>query len=84
MANVLQVSNLIFNPCFKVQLCKCNEKALYLAYYCSLHFEPIFVVRLHPFLLNTRQGMNAAAVVFLFILERKLCVHTIFLGTAFL
>ena len=51
--NILQVSDLIFKPCFKVQFGHCIDKAFYLPSYCSLHFEPFSVVRLPPFLLHT-------------------------------
>ena len=50
--NLLQVLNLIFDTYFKVQLGHFIEKAFYIPYYCSLIFEPHFMVRLSSFLLN--------------------------------
>ena len=40
-------------PCFNVQLGHHIEKAFYPPYCCSLGFEPVFVVRLPAFLINT-------------------------------
>ena len=65
-ATLLQVSNLIFDPCFKVQLGHHIEVAFYLPFYCSLGLESYFMVRLPPFLLNTRQEKNTVAVMLFF------------------
>ena len=46
-ANLVQVSNLIIDPCFQVQSERHIERAFYLPYCYSLGFEPyFFVVRL--------------------------------------
>ena len=57
-ANVLLVSNLICDLCFKVHLGSYIEKAFYLPYYCFVYFEPFFVIRLPPW------EINAASVLF--------------------
>ena len=59
------MSNLILDPSLKVQLDHDIEKALYLPYYCSFSFEPHFMVRLSPFLLNTWLEIKTTAVVLL-------------------
>ena len=69
-ANLFQLSNVIFDPCFKVQLSSHIEKAYYIPYYCSIGFVLHFMVKLPPFLLNTQREINTVAVV-LFISSNK-------------
>ena len=49
LVNLLQVSDLIFFPCIRVQLGHHTEGAFYLPYYCSLGFS--WSDRLHLFLI---------------------------------
>ena len=49
--NVLQVLDLIFEPCFKVQFGHLMEEACFLPYYWSLGFEPFLVDTPPQFLL---------------------------------
>ena len=58
----LQVSNLTFDPCFKVELGQDNIKALYVSYW-SLGFELFLNITLISLLLNTWCKITTRAVV---------------------